>query len=162
VSSVSGREATLVYAGPGALLGEGVFYEVAKGTLEAMVPAVVFDLPAHQLRAIREAGPQFKLLLLQDLEAVIGLLVEDVSAHAFGDLKTRLARHLLALAEVDRTSKRLDVRLTRAELASAVASTTDAVTRVVRSMAREGLLAIRRGRIQLLDAGRLLTIATTL
>lgn len=162
VASVSGREATMLYAGPGAILGEGLFYRNAKGTLEAMVPTIVFELPARQLRAITEIEAQFKLLLLGNLEDVVSLLVAELSSHAFGDLKARVARHLLALAEVDRASNCIEVHATRAELASAVASTTDAVTRVVRAMASERLVSVRRGRIELLDPARLATMATTL
>ena len=160
LSSVSGREATVFYARRGSLFGEGIFYETAKATLEAMAPTVVLELPAHRLRAVHESNARLKLLLVQDLESVISVLVGDVSLHAFGDLRTRLATHMLALAELDRRSDRLEVHSTRAELAAAVGSTADAVTRVVRSMAREGVLAPRPGRIQLLDLERLLTIAT--
>jgi CRP-like cAMP-binding protein len=160
--SVSGREATLCYAAAGAILGEGIFYATAKGTLEAMEASTVFDLPAADVRAISESEPQFKLPLLHNLEDVISLIVGEVSAHAFGDLRSRLARHLLALAEVSTTSRRPEVRITRAELALAVASTTDAVTRAVRGMAREGLIRVGRGRVQLADPVRLLSIASHL
>jgi CRP-like cAMP-binding protein len=163
VASSTGRQATLGYAPPGAVLGvPDTFSGAAVVTIEAMVRSEVFDLPLELLRARAKVDPQLAIAVAEDLAQLVEGMVGEASALAFGNLKTRATRHLLVLARLNRKSHRYESELTQADLANAIASTPDAVGRVLRQMAREGLVALFPGRIQLLDVERLLAVATSL
>jgi CRP-like cAMP-binding protein len=163
VASSTGRQATLGYAPRGAVLGvPDTFSGAAVVTIEAMVRSEVFDLPLELLRARAKVDPQLAMAVAEDLAQLVEGMVGEASALAFGDLKARATRHLLVLARLNRKSHRYESRLTQADLANAIASTPDAVGRVLRQMAHEGLVALFPGRIQLLDVERLLAVATNL
>jgi len=73
---------------------------------------------------------------------------------AFGRLEPRLAAELLALAQSGL------VKTTQAELAARIGSAREVVSRHLSALAREGLIAVERGRISLLDLPRLRRLAT--
>jgi CRP-like cAMP-binding protein len=163
VASSSGRQATLAYAPPGAVLGvPDALSGAAAVTVEAMVRSEVFDLPFELLRARAKGDPQLAVAVAEDLARLVEGMVTEASVLAFGDLTTRATRHLLVLALLNRKSQRYEARLTHEDLANAIASSPDAVGRVLRQMAHEGLVALFPGRIQLLDIERLLSVSTNL
>jgi CRP-like cAMP-binding protein len=163
VVSSNGRQATLAYALPGAVLGvpEAISGNVVV-TVEAVVRGEVFDLPLEILRARARVDPYLAMAVAEDLALLVESLIGESSALAFGDLKTRASRHLLVLAGLDPQSRLYEAKVTQAELANAIASTPDAVGRVLRKMADDGLVKLFPGRIRLLDVEQLLAVSTNL
>jgi CRP/FNR family cyclic AMP-dependent transcriptional regulator len=78
----------------------------------------------------------------------------DISEQAFASVRQRLARHLLDLASMGAGSH-LVVGASQQELADAVASVREVVTRNLHELQAEGLIDIARDEIVLLDPDRL-------
>lgn len=147
----SGREQVLRYVGPGEAINEiSLFVEVAyPATVIAMEPSVVWLIPRLSMRKLVEEHPQLWWPLTQHLATrllyVVGLL-EDL---ALLPLEARLAKFLLDHA-TDGAFER-QPWATQAELASRLGTVPDVLHRVLRSLSEQGLIAIERHRIAILD-----------
>jgi CRP-like cAMP-binding protein len=160
VESHSGQQMTVLYGRPGALVGlPAVVAPAAIATVEAMVRTEVIDVPIQHARRLASEHPEYALEIAGGLVLTIAQGLKEVAAVAFADLRTRLARHLLALAQWDNQTRSYEAKITQAELAAAVASSEDAVGRVLRKMAREGLITTRPVRVQLRQPEGLLAMS---
>lgn len=74
----------------------------------------------------------------------------------FKRLDQRIAAYLLARSTAAHSA---ELKLTQDELARDINSAREAVTRVLHRLANDGLIEVKRGRILILDAGRLSQLA---
>jgi CRP/FNR family transcriptional regulator, cyclic AMP receptor protein len=159
LTSKEGRQITVKYGGSGELIGTPALVGgpipvcvqvVRDSTVLVINPAVVEELgkkePRLGWRVAEEIGDDFCDLLI--------ILGENV----FDSVQVRTARHLLYLAVPSGENGELVATLTQRELADAVGSVREVVSRILHSFQSEGLIAIKPEGIVILDIGRLKTI----
>jgi CRP/FNR family transcriptional regulator len=156
-----GREITLYTVGPGELCTLEVLAVLA-GTryrAEAVVeePAAGVTIPATVFRDLVDGEPALRDHLFRSCEARLAHSLELVSDVALGTLEQRVAGVLLRLAEPDPS---LPVFVTHERLAQELACAREAVSRILGSWERAGLVRLGRAHLWLVDPDRLARIAT--
>ncbi len=122
-----------------------------------------------QKRAIEQAiktRPEFALKMFSSLSERLRQSDEVIESLLHREVSTRLATLLLNLS--DRFAEEngvgdgvtLDVRLTHQDLANMVASTREAVSKVMSEFQREGSIEVRNRKIVILDRGSLAEMAS--
>jgi CRP-like cAMP-binding protein len=148
------REATVALLTEGDVFGELVGlerrtrqHEFAEAIVASRVAVV---RKATLIEAVRYS-PEFALRLLDSLSDRLGRSDETIENLLDREVSTRLATLLSQLAdrfgEPDGSGAVLTVRLTHQDLANMVASTREAVSKVMSEFRREGLIEVRGRRI---------------
>jgi CRP/FNR family transcriptional regulator, cyclic AMP receptor protein len=155
LSSADGRQVTVRYARcgdvAGLLLAIGGPWPMG---IQAMTPTSVVALRVDTLRSLLGTDPRVARVYVDELTRQLQHALEDLSDQAFLSVSQRLARQLLDLATPNGGSH-LVVHASHEELADAVASVREVVTRTLRKLRDDGLIDIGRDRIVLLDPVRL-------
>lgn len=175
VADHQGREMTLRYATEGAVVGlpavilagappageraDPLWLQVGGGSVsgEALQRSYVLKLsPARFRRMVSEqaaiAWPLVRYVARETL-AIQQLLAEGV----FLPVRARVARHLLDLAQRD--GRNLMVRATHQEIANAIGTVREVVSRVLRSLQAEGQVLREGNDLILVDAAALHAMA---
>lgn len=145
----SGREATLYRVGPGELCVQTFQCLVdrtpytAFGTAESALDGLLLSQAAFE-RRLGEAEP-FRRFLMHQVAQRFQSLTEAVELTAFTPIPVRLAAALVRHAEGEL------VPLTHAALAAEIGTAREVVSRQLERFAREGLVALERHRIRVLD-----------
>jgi CRP/FNR family transcriptional regulator len=135
---VAGGEACLLTT---ACLFSGELY-AAEGRAETPVEGLLLPSPAFD--ALVAESPAFRRFVLAGFGARIGALMARIEALSFRSVDRRLAEALLAHGTTE-------VAATQAELAVEVGTAREVVTRRLSALAKEGLVAIGRGAVTILD-----------
>jgi adenylate cyclase len=161
-TSRHGRELVLRLLGAGDTLGElGVLDAAGTRTADAIAaePTTCVMLSRDDLHAAIRSTPDLGLRLMASLVAHVRRKDEELADVAYLDVPGRLARKLLELAdrhgEAAAEGVRISVRLPQAELAAMVGASRENVNRALAQLANLNALAIDKGHITILDAGRL-------
>jgi CRP/FNR family transcriptional regulator len=149
--SADGRELTVRYARTGDVTG----LALALGgpgpvSVQAVTSASVAALRVDTLCSMLASDPRVARTCAEELSRQLYLALDDLSEHAFLSVRHRVIRHLLDLAVLGE-GRRLVVRATQQELADAVGSVREVVTRTLRRLRDEGLVTTSRDEIVLLD-----------
>jgi CRP-like cAMP-binding protein len=115
-------------------------------------------VPREDFLAFLLEQPQVAMSLLVALSQRLRRTSQLVNDAAFFDVRARLARVLLELAQSEgpRNPDRVVPRLTQAELAAMVGVTRESINKWLRFYERRGTLARRGGRLVVVDPQRLL------
>jgi CRP/FNR family transcriptional regulator, cyclic AMP receptor protein len=155
LSSPEGRQVTVRYARAGDVAGLVlVIGGPAPESIQAMTSASVVAFRAATLRALIATDPGVASACAEELTRQLNTALADLSEQAFSTVRQRLVRQLLDLASMG-SQGRLAVRASQQELADAVASVREVVTRNLHQLAEDGLIGVGRDEIVLLDPGRL-------
>jgi len=119
-------------------------------SVQAMTTASVAALQVDALRSMLASDPQVARACAEELTRQLYLALHDLSEQAFLSVRQRLARHLLNLA-VPGSGTLLVVHARQQDLADAVGSVREVVTRTLRGLRAEGLVDTSRDEIVLLD-----------
>ncbi len=157
----SGREIMLYTVGPGELCTLEVLAVLA-GTryrAEAVVEeaAAGVTIPATVFRDLVDGEPALRDHLFRSCEARLAHSLELVSDVALGTLEQRVAGVLLRLAEPDPS---LPVVVTHERLAQELACAREAVSRILGTWERAGLVRLGRAHLWLVDQDSLARMAT--
>ncbi len=155
-----GRELQLYRIEPGetcvltvsCLLGRADY--PARGVADRAVSGVY--IPAPLFERLSAASAPFRDFVFRAFSERVTSLVELAAAVTFGHLDRRLAH---ALLERVRTSGRIVLEVTHAELAAELASARESVSRMLGGFADAGVLEQGRGTIKVLDKSRLEALA---
>ncbi len=149
--SVDGRQVTVRYVRTGDVAGLAlVLGGPGPTSVQAMTSASVAALPIDLLRTMLASDPRVARACAEELTRQLYLAFDDLSEQAFLSVRRRIIRHLLDLATGE-GGPHLVVRATQQELADAVGSVREVVTRTLRGLRSEGKLATSRDEIVLLD-----------
>jgi CRP-like cAMP-binding protein len=118
---------------------------------------IVFDVGV--VRSLAERDPAVALALAAELAAMVRIAVGELAATAFGSVRQRVARHLLDLAASSDRDGRAVARVSQQELAEAVGSVREVVSRTLRQLRDEGVVDTGASWIAVLDPGRLCDVA---
>ena len=164
-ASVAGREALLAVVGPVQWFGEIALFDGGARTHDAYAErdATLFHVPRAALVALLDATPAywhaFGLLLAQKLRLAFDAIEESALLGA----SARVARRLLLLsneygeaaATHGASRSRLVINVPQEDLALMLALSRQTVNQILRQFEREGLLALRYGEIEIVDAAGL-------
>ncbi len=159
LTSADGRQVTVRYARSGDVAGLVlVIGGPAPISIQAMTSALVVALRVDTLRALLESDPGVARACAEELSRQLHQLLDDLSQQAFLPVRTRLVRQLLLLAEAGGPGT-LVVHAGQQELADAIGSVREVVTRNLHQLHEEGLIDIARDEISLRDPLGLAEIA---
>jgi CRP/FNR family cyclic AMP-dependent transcriptional regulator len=155
LTSAEGRQVTIRYARQGDVAGLAlVLGGPAPESIQAMTSASVVAFRVATLRRLIATDAGVASACAEELTRQLYRAMGDISEQAFASVRQRLARHLLDLASMGAGSH-LVVGASQQELADAVASVREVVTRNLHELQAEGLIDIARDEIVLLDPDRL-------
>jgi CRP/FNR family cyclic AMP-dependent transcriptional regulator len=161
LSTASGRQTTIRYAGVGDLVGSLSGERTALSTgFQATVPSVLLHIDQAQLEALARLRPQLAWELVEELTRRLRLTYLALAAAAFAPVRARVARDLLERARAAdqvRAGARLEV--TAQALADATGSVRDVVARAIRDLRNDGAIATHSSVISIVDPGKLIAQA---
>jgi len=150
-ASPAGREQVIREVGPGEVFNDlGVLAgSPMPATVVALEPAVVWVIARDAILHLLDHQPALARLVIRNLgQRMLHLvaLIEDLSLRS---VEERLARLLLEQRQDARAARRRP--LTQAEMAARIGSVPDVVNRALRNLVDQGLIAVDRRRIHILD-----------
>ena len=158
--SIEGREYVLHDLGPGDCFNFASVLDGGRnlGTVTAVSNAVLYAIPAVDLRGILNEYPALTLSLLSHLTNRVRHLSDAVEGLALYDVRIRLARCLLTYigrskegASSTSSDRLCPSYLTQRELAAQIGTVRDVVGRMLRSFSQQGLIRRERGRVVVTD-----------
>ena len=148
-----GRRTTLNLLGPGDVFGEVALLDGQPRTASAQAsePTELFVILRRDLLALLERQPSIAVQLIELLCARIRWMSARTEEASFLSLERRLVRRLVGLCE----DYGDEIAVSQEELAAFVGATRESVNRQLQVWKRGGLIELGRGRIRVLDIGRL-------
>lgn len=158
--SLDGREVSVRYARSGDVLGLAlVLGGPAPVTIQALTSASIMALRVSTLRRLVERDPAVAQACAAELARELLNAFDEIAGQAFLTVRQRVARQILDLA-AHRPDGSLVSRVTQQELADAIGSTREVVSRAIRELKEAGLVATSRKGIVVCDPLRLREQAT--
>jgi CRP/FNR family transcriptional regulator, cyclic AMP receptor protein len=153
----SGGSRLLNFLGPGDLFGEVAVLDGLSRTADATAgeDSELFVLRREDFLAFLEREPRVALKLIMLLCRRIRWISERMEESVMQPLPVRLARRLCALAS-DFGS---EVHISQEQLGVFVGAARESVNRQLQHWRKDGILDLQRGRILLLNMGRLTAVA---
>jgi CRP/FNR family transcriptional regulator len=160
LTSADGRQVTVRYVRRGDVAGLVlVLGGPGSMSIQAMTTSSVVALQVDTLRSLMASDPGVARACAEELTRQLSRALDDIADQAFHSVRQRVAHHLLDLSSAD-ASGRLVVHASQQELADAVGSVREVVTRTLDRLRREGEISTGRDEIVLLDPVRLTEEAT--
>jgi CRP/FNR family transcriptional regulator, global nitrogen regulator len=127
---------------------------------EAVTEARVASIQKAALERVIKSDPEFALRLFSSLSERLRQSDEVIESLLHREVSTRLATLLVNLGDRFGEDDLIDVRLTHQDLANMIASTREAVSKVMSELQRDGVIETRNRRIAILDRGALSRLAS--
>lgn len=160
-----GKESIIRIAGPGDVLGHRSLFSEENYTATATVleDAAICFLDKKFIYKAVEKEPTIALNLIQKLSKEMGSAEARSAALSQKNVRERLAELLLMLKKTygvkEENRWRLDIKLTREEMASMVGTANETVIRFISEFKEEGLIEQEGKIIYVIDEDRLLEFA---
>jgi CRP/FNR family transcriptional regulator, cyclic AMP receptor protein len=152
LTSAEGRQVTVRYAREGEVLGVAV---TVGGPIAVSVQAItdtaLLMVNVETVRVLGRSDARFAWAVAEEVARRLDDVLEVFAGTAFGSVRQRVARHLLDLAAEQPRANLVLAPVSQQELADAVGSVREVVTRVLRDLRDEGLVDTTRQGIVLLD-----------
>ncbi len=159
LSSPDGRQVTVRYARSGDVAGLAlVIGGPAPMSIQAVTSSLVVALRVDALRALLATDPAVARACAEELTRQLWRLLDDISEQAFLTVRQRLIHQLLLLASPG-AGRDLVVHAGQQELADAIGSVREVVTRNLHQLHEEGLVDVSRDEVVLLDPVALAGVA---
>ncbi len=159
VSLADGRMATIHYSAPVEAFGLPTIFRPAGISVHAVRTAIVIELDAEAVRRAAHESPEFAWFLSGQLAAEVGRVASIVEGLGFKTVVERIAFHLIRLSQRDSLTGWPTAYVTQAELAEYVGSVREVVSRCLRSLSDERIVAIGRGSLRVIDEAQLRRLA---
>lgn len=151
LSSTGGRQVTVRYVHSGEVAGLAL---VVGGpgpmSIQAMTSSSLVALRTDTLRSLLVSEPGVARVCAEELTRQLYQVMDDLSGQAFLPIRQRIVLQLLNLAAPG-DGANLVVRASHEELAETVATAREVVSRILRRLRDEGLIATSRTKVTLLD-----------
>lgn len=164
-STPSGRQHIVRIAGPGDLLGYRslVSEEPYHATAEAMQDCDICCIDTQTFLEMLSRDPLLAKNLLAKLAKELRGAEDHATSLAYRSVRERMAELLLILkasyGEEDTSGTRLDIQLSRAELADMIGVTQETAIRLVSDFKKEGLISVQGRNLTINDPATLVTMA---
>lgn len=159
-----GKALTIAILEPGAVFGEMslVGQQMYDNYAEAIEESVICQLGVQDVEEYLLSDPRIAVKIAKYLGEQVQRLEERLVDQATRPLAARAAKTVLALADAapaPRFGQAVSVRLTHEQLAGVLGVTREATSRIMAEFAADGLIRQSRGKISVLDAEALRTVA---
>jgi CRP-like cAMP-binding protein len=160
-SSPQGRAQTLMIMGPGEPVGEvaALSGESFPASAETLETTETFYIPRDAFIELIRSQPEVALRLLAALSSrlrAFASLIEDLSLKGVAE---RLAAYLLALAPQGGSAETLDLGISKGELAAAVGTVPETLSRAFQQLARAGAVETKGQKVVIKDRALLERVA---
>lgn len=161
--AMNGREITLDYADPGALLGEIAVLDGGErsASVIALSSGSYLRLSRAAFEAFIERQPGVAWRLLKELARRLRQTNSTVESDRAFSSGPRLARFLQRLMLSETATGRLRLDLSQAELGSFAGMSRENINRQLSAWADAGIIALEHGQIRVKDSGFLAEIAAS-
>jgi CRP-like cAMP-binding protein len=153
LSALDGRQLTLRYVLPGDLVGTVALEQSDVSThIEVLEPAALLHLDEEHLRAVAARRPELAAALIDETARRLRAAYRALAARAFTSVRARVARDLMERARLAgpvRAGMHIDV--TQQSIADATGTVREVVSRALRELRREGLIASHGDGVTVLD-----------
>jgi CRP/FNR family transcriptional regulator len=156
-----GRAITLATLGPGEVFGELAMldHDVRSASAEALEDGELLALPASEVRALLARHPEITVKLLSAVVRRLRAANERISRQSFQTVPSRVAGVLLQLVaeEAPRSADggEVTIRMNQSDLAQLAGTSRESVSRFLAELERAGVVRPGRGRVTVLDPGKL-------
>jgi CRP-like cAMP-binding protein len=154
-----GEEALLAVLGPGASFGEGALVTEERtrtATCRALDAVETRSLHRDDFHRLVAEHPAVREVLIAILSAQVRRLTEHLLEALWVPVDRRVCRRLLALGTAfGCDGSDWEVPVTQDDLAAMAGTTRPTANRALQTLAADGIVAMRRGHIAVLDVGQL-------
>jgi CRP/FNR family transcriptional regulator len=156
-----GRAITLATLAAGDIFGELAMLdgEVRSASVEALTDGELLALPAGEVRALLARHPEITVKLIAALVRRLRTANERISRQSFQTVPSRVAGVLsqLVAEESPRSGEggEVTIRMNQADLAQLAGTSRESVSRFLADLERSGIVRPGRGRVTVLEAGKL-------
>ncbi len=159
-----GKEQIVGFAKRGEIFGyrsllSGENHDISATTL---TPSSICLLPKEEFFKLLKKDPEFMFRMMKKGFRKMGDITETLINISQKPVRERLAEVLIFLTEYfgyEADSKIIDLELSREEYANIIASTKESCMRVFSSLKKEGIIALHKKKIEILDIAKLKNIA---
>ena len=151
----AGRQVTLRTATAGGSIGIAAVLATGSISAQAITDCVLLRLDTPKLVKLAHAHPDLAMAIARELSVRLIETYGEIVIRAHGSVHQRLARQLLHLSSIRGPQKRLGVKMSHSEIADAVGSAREVVTRHLHKFQTDGMLRLERGRVTIVDPLRL-------
>jgi CRP-like cAMP-binding protein len=160
VGTATGEVATLTVAAPGDAFGEMALLRrssLRTATAVALDSVTTLAVESAVFARLRAEHPSVERLLVAILAARVSRLSGHLVDALYLPVDKRLVRRLLELSRVyaEPGTRRVVIPLTQEDLAGLTGTTRPTVNALLRSLQDSGLIALSRGRVEILDVALL-------
>jgi CRP/FNR family transcriptional regulator len=156
--SLDGREQILHVFGPGEPFGEVAVFsgQPFPANAASMGPSATLFFPRHEFVSLLHASPDMALSMLAMLSLRLRRFAAQIESLSLKEVPSRLATHLVYLAEEQGRADQVQLDIPKGQLASLLGTSPETLSRILASMSAEGLIRVDGKRIELLDYQELL------
>ena len=157
LAAADGRQLTVRYARRGALLTRRSYLLGGHSpvAIHAVTDVELLELDARPFLRMVETEAPVARAVLAELSRRLEDVYATVADSAFGTVREKVARHLLALTADGAPGERRIAPITQQELADGVGTMREVAARALRELRREGIVATTQGAIEIIDVARL-------
>lgn len=157
LAAADGRQLTVRYTRRGAFLARRSYLLGGHSpiAIHAVTDLELLELDARPFLRLVETEPTVARAVLAELSRHLEDVYATVADSAFGTMREKISRHLLALSADGREGHRRIAPITQQALADGVGTRREVAARVLRDLRREGIVATTPGAIEILDPARL-------
>ena len=154
-------EKVLRLVGPGECFGEAVLFleRPLPVDISALADTLLVVVPEKPLLALLDSDPRFARGLLASLCQRLHSLVADFEATTMHGARERLAAYLDSLVEPGEPGGTARLPAAKTVIAARLGMTKETLSRLLHRLAAEGLIAVNRREITLLDRAGLRALA---
>jgi CRP/FNR family transcriptional regulator len=155
-----GRAIALATLGAGDIFGELAMLdgEARSASVETLTDSELLALPAVDMRRLLADHPEISVKLIGALTRRLRETNERVARQSFQTVPSRVAGVLTQLISDDGGSgdgQRITIRMTQSDLAQLAGTSRESVSRFLATLERAGVVRVGRGRVTVLEPGRL-------
>ena len=159
----TGKETIFRICGPGDIVGFRALFanELMQATITALVPSEVCFFSKDEVQRILKRYPEVTLQLVRKMGQMLGAAERTIASLTQQSVKQRYAHLLLSLqhSHGDDLENRINVKLTREEVASIIGTTSETVTRLTTEFKKGRLIDMRDKYYFILDKSGLTALA---
>lgn len=155
--SPMGKEHILHIFGPGEPFGEvPVFHGWPfPASAEALMKTKTFFFPRNRFVQLVEKNPAISLNMLAVLSMRLRKFATQIENLSLKEVPARLANHLIYLSEEQGGGDRVELEISKGQLASLLGTIPETLSRIFAKMSEEGLIKVNGKIIDLLDKSAL-------
>lgn len=159
-TALSGKEHILHVFGPGQAFAEVAVFQggTYPANAQAMEDSTVLFFPRPAFKNLIKAHPELAMNMMALLSGRLRFLVRRVEELSLKEVPSRLAAHLLLLFE-SQGREELTLDLTKGQLASYLGTIQETLSRILKRLSDQELIAIKGRQVTLLDVEGLKALA---